>query len=90
MEKTFKFKNRTCREIQDSKIMVAKVIDEWKEKQNNGEVYTYRKHHWDEATKPINLGSVKNPNKKITKLKIIVPHGKQTQRFGIDFSNLFK
>ena len=60
----------------DSKIELTKVIDSWIDEAGN----KFKKVIKEIATKPIELGSIKNPlNTDIIQITISVPSGKQNK-----------
>jgi len=75
--------NRKIKNIDDSELYVRKIISEEIDKEGNKKIQT----EWVKATKPINLGSVNNPNKNIKEFKFVVPEEEPKEDF---FGDIFK
>lgn len=76
---------KTIKEIEESEVLVLEI--EREEMDENGRVVTYGK--WKKIIHPYNLGSVKNPNKKVAGIKFIVSE-EEKDSLGNIFKGLFK
>ena len=71
-----KMKNN-FKENPNSRLMVKKFLGEVIERDKmTGEQVIKKKFQWEEAIEPVNLGSARNPNKKIVEIKFTVDRDK--------------